>query len=165
MVLKRRLLRIAAWVIAFNLAMVAVSLLLRRLIPSSGNEESDEIALAAVFGGIDLSSHAPAFRGGSAQAIMGGLQLDLRGARLDPAGARLEVRAVMGGIELIVPDEWRLVVSNRSTLGGVSFPQAATTDPDAEADLVVDCRAIFGGIDIAARAAEPEPSEVVVAQA
>ncbi len=92
--------------------------LLRRRYPSAGDEQSDEIALAAIGTGIDLASRATAFRGGSARAMMGGLQLDLTGATPAPEGVRLELRAVMGGINVIVPPGWRITVEfSRNQLG------------------------------------------------
>jgi hypothetical protein len=147
--MKRALVRIGIGIVVFNALMAGVALALRRLIPSTGDEASDDIALAAVANGIDLRSRAASFRGGSARAIMGGLQLDLTGATLDPAGARLEVSAIMGGVQVIIPDAWRTRVrTSRAVLGGIEHPSdedlANATGPILDLDL----RAILGGVEV-----------------
>jgi hypothetical protein len=150
----RRLLRVVVVVLLFYAVMAAIALLLRRLIPSLGDEESDEIALAAVGTGIDLRSRAPSFRGGSARAIMGGLDLDLRAATLDPAGGRLVVRAIMGGVQVTVPDTWRLEPAPALVLlGGVDLPRVEEAgDPDGPAlELIV--LAALGGVQVSVRPA------------
>lgn len=139
-------------------ALITVSLLLRRLIPSVGDEESDEIALAAAGNGIEIASRAAAFRGGSVRAIMGGLELDLTRARLDPGGARLDVRAFFGGVELIVPADWPLrVLAAKAIAGGFDHPEPDAADADAGPVLELDLKAILGGIDVRRR---PRPDEL-----
>ena len=50
---------------------------------------------------------------------IGGGEIDLRGATLDPAGARLTVQVLLGGGQLIVPDDWHVDLQVTSILGGV----------------------------------------------
>lgn len=46
------------------------------VLPSSGNEESDEVALVAIMNGIELKSRSRAFRGGSMFSWLGGIAVD-----------------------------------------------------------------------------------------
>ena len=46
----------------------AAAAVVKRMLPSSGGEDSDELALVAVFDGIDLTNRATAFRAPSAVA-------------------------------------------------------------------------------------------------
>ena len=150
----RRLIRIAAAVLLFNAVMAAIALLLRRTIPSVGDEDSDEIALAAVATGIELRSRAASFRGGSARAIMGGLDLDLRAAMLDPAGGRLAVQAIMGGVRVTVPDTWRLRVKPAHVLlGGADVPRAGEAGGTDGPVLELVVLTILGGAQVIARPA------------
>ncbi len=141
--------------------MAGVALALRRLIPPTGDEESDDIALAAVANGIDLYSRATSFRGGSARAIMGGLQLDLTGETLDSAGVRLEMSALIGRAQVIISDAWRTRVrTSRAALGGIECPSdedlANATGPILDLNL----RAILGGVEVRVRPeiAAPAPA-------
>jgi hypothetical protein len=107
--------KLGAWVgIAIAAAFV------KRSMPSRGDEESDELALVAVFDGIDLKSRAGAFRGGSMLAWFGGIALDLREAQLAP-GARLSLRTFCGGVAIRTPPEWR---QQRQRLGESRCPGA-----------------------------------------
>ena len=47
---------------------------------------------------------------------MGGIELNLDSADLAP-GAYLTLRAVMGGIDVVVPSHWRVEMMGRSVMG------------------------------------------------
>ena len=124
----------------------------RRAMPSRGDEESDEVALLAAFGGIDLKSRASAFRGGSMFAWFGGIAVDLREATLAP-GARLSVHTLFGGIAIKVPAGWRVESNVNALVGGVDVKSLAADDPDAPT-LTLEGLAVFGGIAVGAKADE-----------
>jgi hypothetical protein len=54
--------------------MMGAAAFVRHAVPSHGDEESDELALVAVFDGINLASRAKAFKGGSMLAWFGGIE-------------------------------------------------------------------------------------------
>jgi hypothetical protein len=131
----------------------------KRSLPSRGDESSDELALVAIFDGIDLKSRAAAFRGGSVLAWFGGVNVDLSDATLAP-GARLSVNALLGGIAIRVPAGWRLETDLTAVAGGVDV-RAGTEDPDAPT-LTLDGFALFGGVAVGAKLPnedEPEPAD------
>jgi hypothetical protein len=119
-----------------------------------GDATSDEFELAAYFGGAQRTSTAASLRHGVVHAILGGVDLDLREAAPDPDGATLELSALWGGVNVTVPRSWRVVVEDRSILGGFD---ARTTPPEELPDdaplLRVRVSARFGGAAI--RAADP----------
>ena len=51
--------------LAFWAGLMTAAAVMRRVVRSRGDAESDDVALVAIFDGIDLESRAPAFRGGS----------------------------------------------------------------------------------------------------
>jgi hypothetical protein len=135
--------------------LAAAAAFVKRAQPSRGDEESDEVALVAVFDGIELKSRAQAFRGGSMLAWFGGIAVDLRDATLAP-GARLSVSTLYGGVAIRVPEGWRVESTAKALAGGVDVKALAGDDPDAPT-LHVEGLAIFGGIAIGAKAeAKPE---------
>lgn len=130
----------------------------KRAVPSRGDEESDELALVAVFDGIDLKNRSKAFRGGSMLAWWGGISVDLREAELAP-GAKLFVRTLFGGIAVRVPPTWRIESSLKATMGGVDARTPAQDDPDAPV-LEVDGMALFGGVAVGSKGATvPSPEQ------
>jgi hypothetical protein len=120
--------------------------LLKRALPSRGDEESDEIMLVAAFDGIELRSRAKAFRGGSILAWFGGVAVDLREATLAP-DARLTVNSVFGGVAIRVPAGWRVESSMQALSGGAAVKVPEPEDPAAPT-LTLDGLALFGGIAV-----------------
>jgi predicted membrane protein len=121
------------------------------------DEDADELDLAVIFDPLQARSQATAFRGGEVLAWYGGGTLDLRDATLDPAGATLRIRAIFGGLEIIVPETWPVEVHSSSVFGGVgNATDPATTDPSSPT-LILDILSVFGGTAILSKPQAPEP--------
>lgn len=101
-----------------------------RTLASRGDEESDEIALVAIFDGIRLASRSQGFRGGSLRAWYGGIDLDPTEAKLAP-GARLGLTALLGGVSIRIPAGWRVESTAEALLGGVDIRTCGADDPGA----------------------------------
>jgi hypothetical protein len=134
------------------LGFVAAALLAKRALPSQGDETSDEVALTAIFGGVELKSRARAFRGGSMLAWFGGIAVDLREADLAP-DARLSVSTLLGGIAIRVPPGWKVESRATAVAGGVDIDAPQPGEEDAPV-LVLDGFAFLGGIAVKAGAAD-----------
>ncbi|HEU0336420.1 MAG TPA: hypothetical protein VFR43_07685 [Gaiellaceae bacterium] len=132
--------------------MAAAAAFVKRAVPSRGDEDSNELSLAAVFDGIELESRATALTGGALLAWYGGIELDLRGAVLAP-GARLAVHTLFGGIEITTPPGWRVESTVRALAGGVDARTPAQDDPDAPV-LTLTGLALFGGVAGGSRPAD-----------
>ncbi len=127
----------------FKMAGMAAS----RAFEGERTASDDDFKLMALMDGRELTSESTSLRTGTAVAAMGGIDIDLRGATLDPGGAHIALKAYMGGIRLVVPEQWKVYVDEDSRAGGieVSTPQADTT-PDDAPRLTVEAIARFGGI-------------------
>ena len=68
---------------------------------------------------LQRTNRSPTFRGGALTAVMGGVDLDLSGARLAPEGAVLDIFALWGGIEVKVPEGWQIDLRVFPLMGGV----------------------------------------------
>ena len=139
--------RIAIGWAAVTAASVLGALAVRRFVPAFGGESDDVFSLVYAMSGGEFVSSARALRSGEVTAFMGGAEIDLRGAELD-AGSSLDLRAWMGGIDVVVPASWRVEVASSVFMGGV----ANLTDPDGAGEdaplLVVTASALMGGIEI-----------------
>lgn len=87
------------------------------------------------------------FRAGDVGAVMGGATVDFRPARLAENRAVLDVFAMWGGIELIVPTGWRVVGEVTPLLGAFVDSSAPPTDPAAPT-LVVRGLVMMGGVEV-----------------
>jgi len=105
------------------------------------------ISATAVLGAVERRNNSQDFRGGSLTAILGGCDIDLRGASINtPNEAVLEVFAMMGGIEIRVPPDWAVISQVAPVLGGYED----TTQPPKETTkrLIVRGNAVMGGIEV-----------------
>ena len=107
----------------------------------------DDFKLMALMDGRELASEATSLRTGTAFAAMGGIDIDLRRATLDPGGAHIALKAYMGGIRLIVPEQWKVYVDQELCAGGIDVrtPPTDTLGNDAPR-LTVEAIACAGGI-------------------
>jgi hypothetical protein len=134
----------------------AAAAFVKRAVPSRGDAESGELALVAVYDGIDLKSHAKAFRGGSILAWYGGVQVDLSEATLAPE-VHLTVHALYGGVAIRVPPGCRIESKMNALMGGVDAPAPEPESPDAPT-ITLEGLAIFGGIAVGAKRASNDAS-------
>jgi len=123
------------------------ALVVRKQVPAFGEEDDAEFSVVAAMDGTVFGAKTKQLAEARATAFMGGVELDLMDADLVP-GAYLTLRAVMGGIDVVVPSHWRVEVMGRAVMGGIGN----LTDPAAAVEeaplLLVDALAVMGGIEI-----------------
>jgi len=145
-----------------GIASVIGAAILKGRLKSHGEESDDEIDLVTIYEARDFTSTASAFRGGSFLAWYGGGTVDLRGATLDPAGATLDLRAVFGGIRLVVPETWQVERSTVGIFGGTGDARDLDlVSPDGPT-LHLTGYAIFGGAGIVSEAPDLAPVAATV---
>lgn len=90
------------------------------------------------------------FKGGKATAIFGGSTIDLYNANLAEGTNTLEVVAIFGGIEIIVPRDWKVIVSVTSIFGGIDDKRTINANQVYETNktLVIKGIALFGGCEL-----------------
>jgi Cell wall-active antibiotics response 4TMS YvqF/Domain of unknown function (DUF5668) len=115
---------------------------------SPGPATSDsQISEFAFWSGKVRKIAAPAFRRADLTAVMGGVELDLRGASTASGqGAIIDVFVWWGGVEITVPPDW--AVSNQvvAIMGGAD--DSSTGTQDATNRLIVRGFVIMGGVEI-----------------
>lgn len=106
--------------------------------------------LAVMGGGCRRGSWTPP-RTLQVLAVMGGAELDFREARFGTGVVEVNVLAVMGGVEVIVPPGVRVEVTGMAFMGG--FDQRASgSSADPSAPLVrVGGFALMGGVEVKTR--------------
>jgi predicted membrane protein len=105
----------------------------------------------AVFGGVERRVVTKDFRGGTVNAIFGGVDLDLSRAEMQLPQAELEINAIFGGVELRVPDTWHVLSSGQAFFGGYDDKTGSSDIVDGDTPrktLVLTGSVIFGGVDI-----------------
>jgi len=125
------------------------------LAPADPGLVGDELAtqtVYAIMGGVDRRGAWTVPRRWRVVAMMGGAQLDLREARFPAGVIDLEVKAVFGGVQIIVPPGLAVEVHGTAIMGGFQNVNRAPAHPDPSAPLLrVHGIAIMGGVDITMR--------------
>lgn len=98
----------------------------------------------AIFSGCDINYDGEVFEGAELTAVFGSVQCDLRNAFVDQDCA-IQVTAVFGGIDILVPDNINVKVSSTAIFGGVSNKTKVQHNAPT---LYVSGTCIFGGVDI-----------------
>lgn len=115
---------------------------------SSSTSSEDTIRSSVIFGGLDRRIISSNFQGGYVSAIFGGIELDFRKAVLTPEGCQLNITAICGGVDIIVPPEWQVTISGTPILGAVENNTGLSdTEKDAKTMHCL-CTAIMGGVEI-----------------
>ena len=135
--------------IAFIGAKLVFDVFRRRNARTANTGSPDAVVHAFAFmSGVGRRSTSAEFSGGDANAIMGGVELDLREARI-PEGreAVVDAFAFWGGVEIRVPEDWRVVSQVMPIMGAY---EDNTTGRNAISGpvLVVRGVAIMGGIEV-----------------
>ena len=108
-------------------------------------EHRSRVDASATMSGIVLKNDSQEFAGGEINAVMGAVELDLRGAAI-ATEAVLHLSVIMGGVEIKVPREWSVVVAGSPLLGGMEDKTVPPMSPGRR--LVVEGSVIMGGVEI-----------------
>jgi Cell wall-active antibiotics response 4TMS YvqF len=100
----------------------------------------------AIFSGSELRPTVP-FEGADLTAVMGGVKVDLTNAPMAHDTATIDVFALMGGTEILVPRDWDVTVRVISLMGGISDKRRPATAP-ATKHLIIQGMAVMGGVEI-----------------
>ncbi|MFJ8962542.1 LiaF transmembrane domain-containing protein [Lentzea sp. NPDC102401] len=102
----------------------------------------------AVLSGTTTRDRSQHLRHADVSAIFGGATLDLRQAHVDTE-ASIDAFALFGGVEVLVPQGWRVSVGGLPFMGGI----VDKTDNDELRDdapvLTVNGTALFGAVEVA----------------
>ena len=126
----------------------------------------ESLSVFAFWSGHDRKITSRAFVGGDVTAVMGGAELDLRGATLvkTTGPAVIDLFVMMGGVDLFVPPEWDVVLEATAIMGAIEDKrrgaplsrETAETAQTGEAEGAVSARpklilrglVLMGGIEL-----------------
>ena len=105
-----------------------------------------------IFGGSTVRN-TPIASHHTTMGIFGGTEVDLRGAELQENLTTINAVGVFGGVDVWVPEGFRVRVSGVGLFGGhdIKVERGATDPSDLPAsapEVVVNCFSLFGGVDV-----------------
>ena len=134
-------------------------------LPATGAEYMPAVSPGAApdparFGGVGSSAGAVAILGGfsrkgdwvvpktfNAFMFMGGGEIDMRDARFAEREVNIHVVAIMGGCEIIVPEDANVRVTGIGIMGAFEHSQAGGGSPDGPV-IHINGVAFMGGVDV-----------------
>lgn len=118
----------------------------------SGNEISVESSFETrlIMGGREDEIHSKDFESAQVSVIMGGLELDMRNADMKGEEAVVNVKLVMGGVELWVPRDWEVISKCSPVMGGIENKTRRNVIDSGQTvkRLIIDGSIVMGGIEI-----------------
>lgn len=105
----------------------------------------------AVLSGAEIGGGAVVADTLRAVAFMGGVEIDLRDVEFTSPTVEITCTAVMGGVQIVVPEDVNLEVHGFGLMGGFSGRASGPGTPGAP-HVVVKGFAFMGGVDVTRRA-------------
>jgi predicted membrane protein len=110
----------------------------------------DKLQEVAVFSGIKKRVETPKFEGGEMVAVFGSIELDLRWSHISAASrvVTMETNAVFGGIEIRIPETWKLSIQGHAVFGTYEDKTIPPRpEPGVEAPtLIINGGTAFGSV-------------------
>ena len=143
---------IAALTADLPASMIAATASTVALAPPTADVGGAPETVYAIFGGVDRRGTWNVPRRWRVIAAFGGAQLDLREARFPTGVIDLEVKAVFGGVQIIVPPGLAVEVHGTAIMGGFENVNRAPAHLDPDAPLLrIHGLALMGGVAIMMR--------------
>lgn len=117
---------------------------------AGGATSDNRIDAVAIFGGNERVVCSENFQGGNTTAIFGGTKLNFCRTKLSPGENVLDVLTMFGGVEILVPDDWNIVIKIMPIFGGSedSRRQLNREETASNKTLVIKGLVLFGGLHI-----------------
>ena len=106
--------------------------------------------LVAIMSGVERSRRWRLAPRTTLLAIMGGAHLDLRGAEIEGPEATISCLAIMGGVDIVVPEGTDVEVSGFGLMGGVADEVSGEPRPGMPS-VHVRAFALMGGVAVRSR--------------
>ena len=126
------------------IGLVVLSSLWQRRRSNVGHRDNALVML----GGSKIKDRSEHFEHADVSAVFGGATLDLCQAHIDRE-ASVDALALFGGVDVIVPPEWRVALDGTPIFGGCEDKTDGGMERTENAPLLnVHATAIFGGVDV-----------------
>lgn len=117
-----------------------------RIRESKSKIEDGTIDETNILGGSKHRLDKQDFKGGQVSNIFGGTELDLTQVSLAEGENVLEINCIFGGVTMVVPSDWKVVIRVTSILGGFTDKRThIQTETESGKVLIISGTVIFGG--------------------
>jgi predicted membrane protein len=137
-------------IIGFGVSMLLRSMDRKRYLEGVPPSGANDLGHFVLFSGLKRRVESQDFKGGDIVAIFGGVNIDLRRASIASDRAVIDVNALFGGVDIRVPDNWRVSLKGMGVFGAFEDKTVPPkSDPNVKTpELVVTGAALFGGVKV-----------------
>ncbi len=100
-----------------------------------------------IFSGVEERLSVKDFKGLTANAIFGGVELDLRDIEITD-NVQIDISALFGGVEITLPEKYNVMMGESIALFGGTDNKFKGMHDDSKKTIYINSRAIFGGVDL-----------------
>ena len=117
---------------------------------STDKIDIDYIDEVAILGGGRKVLNSTNFKGGKVTTVLGGVDIDLHECSLAEGTNFIDLTTIFGGVDLIVPRDWKIIVNVTSIFGGFDDKRIIDSNQIQESNKVLIIRGfvLFGGGDL-----------------
>jgi predicted membrane protein len=116
--------------------------------PAGDGAPGGTVSEWAIFGGGKRRIQTQDFRGGQANAMFGGFEIDLRDAQMAGDSAAIDVFCFCGGGEIRVPESWNVSLKAVAIFGGQDDKTRPPAPGVPHKELLVTGFILFGGLGV-----------------
>jgi len=110
-------------------------------------------------GGGEFRAAGDEFNEAVVSVMMGGAVVDLRNAGMGAMPRQLDVMALMGGVQVIVPEDWTVRMDVRPMMGGARDSRTGAAGRSGQPDLVISGRVIMGGVEVRSQTPQEQAAQ------
>lgn len=115
-------------------------------IPKNLASRAEGPNLMSILATRNVVEKSPDYRGGSVFSFMGASQVDLSAAAMVQRPAIIDATAIMGAVEILVPDDWEVAGEVVPVMGG--FEMKCASGGGAAGEILIRGVAFMGGIEV-----------------
>ena len=137
-------------IIGFGVSLLLRAMDRKRYLEGVPPSTANDLGHFVLFSGIKRRIESQDFKGGDIVAIFGGVNIDLRRAGITGERAVIDVNALFGGVDIRVPDSWRVVLKVMGIFGAFEDKTVPPRpDPNVKTpELLITGAALFGGVKV-----------------
>lgn len=138
--------------IPFVLIVIGLSVIFKGAISTKINEKIKELnnnelfTYTATFAGENIKFPNKEFKGANANAVFGGIDMDLRDSIVNNE-AVINTHSIFGGIDILVPSNVNVIVKSTSVFGGTDN-KVKNSDSEGKPTIYINAVNVFGGLEI-----------------
>lgn len=115
--------------------------------PASVQNNAGNLVYSGIFSGVEERLSTKDFKGLTANAIFGGVELDLRDIEIID-NVQLDLSALFGGVSVILPEKYNVTVVSPLALFGGTENKFKGKNDETKKTIYINSRAIFGGVEL-----------------